>query len=439
MVPINIRWAVPEIIYGLNDSGTKVLIVDKAFVPMLEAFEGKLETVETVLYADDGEAPPGTQSFDALVEASSPAEDACSGGHDMAGIFYTGGTTGLSKGVMLSHRNICVNAMNYIAEVGASHNSTYLHAAPMFHAADAIGTFGYTAAAGSHIFIPRFEPEATLKAVQEEKVNFMILVPTMIQALVDYPAFGNYDMSGVESILYGASPMPVELLKRTLAAIPNARFVHAYGMTETAPLATVLPTEHQNLESDKLKSAGRATFGVQIRIVDEDRNEVPRGTVGEIAMHGANIMLGYWNKPEETAAVVADGWMHSGDAAFMDEDGFITITDRLKDMIVSGSENVYTTEVENALYQHESVAQCAVIGIPSDEWGETVHAVIVPKDGAERDADALIAHCKELIAGYKCPRSVEFRDDPLPLSGAGKILKTELREPYWQDKDRRIN
>jgi long-chain acyl-CoA synthetase len=226
-----------------------------------------------------------------------------------------------------------------------------------------------------------------------------------------------------------------------MAALPGVGFLQAYGMTELAPLATINPAWYHTPEGrkkGKLRAAGRASYCTEVRIVDLDDREVPRGTVGEIVVRGPNVMQGYWNKPEQTAAALRDGWMHTGDGAYMDEDGFIFVVDRLKDMIVSGGENVYSAEVENALAQHAAVASCAVIGIPSAEWGEAVHAVVVLRPDQSVPASALIAHCKTLIAGYKCPRSVDFVA-ALPLSGAGKVLKTELRKPFWEGQARQVS
>jgi acyl-CoA synthetase (AMP-forming)/AMP-acid ligase II len=263
----------------------------------------------------------------------------------------------------------------------------------------------------------------------------------MIQMLVDHPAMSRpRDLSTLRTVVYGASPISESGLDRAMAALPGVGFVQAYGMTELAPLATVNPACYHTAEGrklGKLRSAGRAGYCVELRIVDGDDRELPRGTVGEVVVRGPNVMQGYWNQPQLTARAVRDGWMHTGDGAWMDEDGFIFIVDRLKDMIITGGENVYSAEVENALAQHPGVAACAVIGIPSAQWGESVHAVVVRKPGQDVPAEALIAHCKTQIAGYKCPRSVDFVA-ALPLSGAGKVLKTKLRDPFWQGLERSV-
>jgi long-chain acyl-CoA synthetase len=272
--------------------------------------------------------------------------------------------------------------------------------------------------------------------VERDRVTHLLLVPTMIQPAMKKPR----DPGSLQTIIYGASPITEAVLDRAMAALPSVSFVQAYGMTELSPLATINPARYHAVENrhlGKLRSAGRASFCTEVRIVDPEGRELPRGEVGEVAVRGPNVMLGYWNKPQQTAQADRDGWMQTGDGAYMDEDGFIFIVDRVKDMIISGGENVYCGEVENALAQHPAVQACAVIGIPDARWGEAVHAVVVRMPGNDSGADALIAHCKTLIAGYKCPRSVEFVE-ALPLSGAGKVLKTALRAPYWSGRERRV-
>jgi acyl-CoA synthetase (AMP-forming)/AMP-acid ligase II len=286
-----------------------------------------------------------------------------------------------------------------------------------------------------------FTPEGVLNAIERDHVTSLLLVPTMIQMLVDHPAMREpRDLSSLKNITYGASPISEAVLNRAMEAFPGVGFVQAYGMTELSPIATLNPAYFHTAEGrkhGKLRSAGRAAVCMEVRVVDADDKEVPRGTVGEVAVRGPNVMQGYWNKPEQTAAALRDGWMHTGDGAYMDDDGFIFVVDRLKDMIISGGENVYSAEVENAINQHPAVAACAVIGIPSEEWGEAVHAALVLKPGQAIKPEELIAHCKTLIANYKCPRSVAILD-ALPLSGAGKVLKTKLREPFWQDRQRGV-
>jgi long-chain acyl-CoA synthetase len=343
---------------------------------------------------------------------------------------------------MLSHRNLTVNALQFGPKAGFFQHSTYLHAAPMFHLANGAATFAIMTAAGRSVVIPAFEPVATMRAMQDHKVTTALLVPTMVNMVVNHPQAGDFDLSALQHVLYGASPMPEAVVKKAMQVIPKAKFQQAYGQTEAAPVMTLLDPQWHVFDgptAHRAKSCGQAVPGHEIRIVDEHDNEVPRGTVGEICGRGDNVMLGYWNQPELTAQTLRGGWLHTGDGGYMDDDGFVYIVDRVKDMIISGGENVYSAEVENAIYQHAAVAECAVIGIPHEKWGEQVHAIVRLKEGQKLDEAALIARCHELIAGYKCPRSVEFVATPLPLSGAGKILKTELRKPYWEGKTKQVN
>ncbi|CAG2155867.1 long-chain-fatty-acid--CoA ligase [Cupriavidus numazuensis] len=440
--PCNTRWSAAEILYALNDSASTILLVDEAFRPLAEMIRSDATTLREVVYCGDGEVPAAMHSYEALVAKSTPVPDALRRDEDLAGIFYTGGTTGFPKGVMLSHGNLLSSGLSLRAEGLATPGGTYLHAAPMFHLADMGLAMPQWIEGNTHSIVSAFSPEVVLDTLERDRVTHLLLVPTMIQMLVDHPAMQTpRDLSALRTIVYGASPISEAVLERAMAALPGVGFVQAYGMTELSPLATVLAESHHLPEArqrGKLRSAGRASFCTEVRIVDLEDREVPRGTVGEIVVRGPNVMQGYWNKPEQTAEALRDGWMHTGDGGYMDDDGFIFVVDRLKDMIISGGENVYSAEVENALAQHAAVSSCAVIGIPSAEWGEAVHAVVVCKPGASVSAEALIAHCKTLIAGYKCPRSVQFRD-ALPLSGAGKILKTELRKPYWEDQARKVS
>ncbi|HUN40993.1 MAG TPA: long-chain fatty acid--CoA ligase [Acetobacteraceae bacterium] len=436
-VPLNTRLAPPEIAYMLEDSGATMLFIDAAMAPAVQALQGRLARVRQIFWLDDTSAPPGVRMFESLLDAV-PAAPFEAQDDDVAGIYYTGGTTGVSKGVMLTHRNLVTNAANVIVAVGYNSDSVYLHAPPMFHLADGFSSFAVTMLAGVHVFIPRFDPAAVAATVAQERVTNTLLVPTMVNALVNYPELDKYDLSTLKMIPFGASPMPDAVLQRATEKMPWCRFLHVYGMTEAAPLCTAL--EPRDLEvPGRSRSCGKAAMLVEVRIADAEDNEVPRGTVGEVQVRGPNIMLGYWNKPEQTATALRGGWYHSGDGGFMDDNGYVYIVDRLKDMIISGGENIYSAEVENAILTLHAVGEAAVIGIPDDKWGEAVHAVVVPRAGRTVTEAEVIAHCREIIAHYKCPHSVEVRDRPLPLSGAGKVLKTELRAPFWSGRDKRVN
>ena len=441
-VPINIRLAAPEVAFWLNDSGTEILFIDDSFLHILEALDGKLETVREIVYMGDGPVPEGMHGYEDILAAADAVPDALRGGDELAGLFYTGGTTGRSKGVMLSHTNLVCNSFNVIGGMHMKPGIRWLHAAPMFHIADGLAVFGVTMVTGVHIFIPAFTPEASLMAIAEHNITRSLFVPTMMNALVNHPDIGEYDLSSLTGVTYGASPMPEAVIKRAMEVIPDCEFTHAYGQTECAPLSTHTGPEYHVFEGSnagKYKSAGRAALGVEIMICDDDGNEVPRGEVGEVCVRGPNIMLGYWNLPDLTEAAIRDGWMRSGDGAYMDEDGFIYIVDRMKDMIISGGENIYSAEVEDVLHQIPAVAEAAVVGVPDERWGERVHAIVRLRDGETIEEAAIMAHCHEQIAGFKCPKSVSFRDEPMPLSGAGKILKTELRKPYWESEEKQVN
>jgi long-chain acyl-CoA synthetase len=441
MVPINTRLAGPEIEYILADSGAVALFIDTTMSHHLTTLDGKMRGVRETIWMDDTSSPEGMLHFEDLANYEM-ADDAGAADDDLAGLFYTGGTTGRAKGVMLSHTNLVVNALNGVAGIGFNADTTYIHSGPMFHLADGASTFGVTLSGGRHAFVPRFEPVEVLQTIQTEKVTHAQFVPTMINMLVNHPRFGEFDISTLSFILYGASPMPEGVLRKAMQVMRHVRLMHAYGMTEAAPIVTLLDPRYTTLDgpfAGRLKSCGQAAPACEVKVVDTDRREVPRGTMGELAIRGANIMKGYWNKPSETAAVLDDGWYYSGDGATMDEEGFVYIVDRLKDMIISGGENIYSAEVENAVSLMEGVAEVAVIGVPDERWGERVHAIIVPKPGANLTAEAVLEHCRGQIAGYKCPRSVDFRNASLPLSGAGKVLKRELREPYWKDFTKAVN
>ena len=440
IVPLNIRWSVAENRDALQDCGARLLIVDNAFMEAGRVLAAAIPGL-TLIHADDSEPPADIAGYESLLPAANAIPDAMAGRDDLAGIFYTGGTTGRSKGVMLSHGNLMFNALQGLAEGLLAPDAIYLHAAPMFHLANGSVMYGVLLKGATNVMIKAFSPEAVAQAIERFRVTYVLLVPTMIQMLVDHPGFGERDVSSLRMVVYGASPISEAVLDRAMAKLPNVEFVQGYGMTELSPSATLLMhEEHVGIGRAKgrHRSGGRAALGVEVKIVDGNDQPIPTGTVGEIAVRGDNVMMGYWNRPEETARAIIDGWMHTGDGGYMDEDGFVYIVDRIKDMIVTGGENVYSTEVENVVAQYLGVLQCAVIGIPDPRWGEAVHAIIVLKAGVTVDAADLIAFCKERIAGYKCPNSVDVRTDPLPMSGAGKILKRELRRPFWENQDRRV-
>ncbi len=440
-VPLNVRWSAREVEEAMRDCQPVLLMLDRGYLELAGALKQALPELHLV-YADDGDAPAGTEHFETLVERSGQLPDAMRAGSDLAGIFYTGGTTGRSKGVMLSHANLMSNAMQMLATGLWTADMRYMHAAPMFHLANGAGMYSAMLSGGSNIIVSGFAPEAVMQAVETQRATDSLLVPTMIQMLVDHPELAQHDMSSLRRVLYAASPMSSAVLDRAIAALPHTEFVHAYGMTELSPCATALPWAGHTGESrvaGRHCSAGRPVIGCEVRITGPDGQTLPSGQVGEILVRGDTVMLGYWERPEETAQAVVDGWMHTGDGGYLDEKGYLFVVDRMKDMIISGGENVYSVEVENAIVKHPAVLHCAVIGIPDDRWGELVHAVVVCRPEAEVTADALTAFCRTLLGGFKLPRSIEIRDTPLPLSGAGKVLKRDLRAPFWDGRSRKVN
>jgi long-chain acyl-CoA synthetase len=441
-VPINTRLAPPEIVFWLMDSGCSAMFIDDAFSPVLAKVLPDTPDVKRVIYIGESHCPPDFLDYETLLAAAEPWRDSIGSDNDLAGIFYTGGTTGRSKGVMLSHNNIMSNALNIFPSAQTNGDTRYVHAAPMFHAADNAMTYLVTGFCGTHYFLPRFDPVALMKMIAEHRVTLLLIVPTMINMMVNHPEVANHDLSSMERLLFGASPMPEAVIRRAADVMPGVRLVHLYGQTESSPVLTALDPKYmcfEGADAGRVKSAGNAVLDCEIRIHDQDDNEVPRGTIGEICARGPMVMLGYWKQPEMTATTLRNGWLHTGDGGYMDADGFIFIVDRVKDMIISGGENVYSAETEEALYSHEAVAECAVIGVPDDIWGERVHAIVRLRPGLSASPETLIAHCHTLIANYKCPRSLDLREEPLPLSGAGKILKTELRKPFWEGKEKRVN
>jgi len=436
--PVNIRLTPAEIAYTLNDSGSRVLFIDETFAPILAALRSAMTTVEHIIYMSDGAVPDGYLAYEALVATGSVVPDAAVGGDTLAGLFYTGGTTGKSKGVMLTHANLLANALNVLPALAYDASTIYLHAAPMFHLADMASTFAVTMAGATHCAVPRFDVENVLSTMARERVTHALLVPVMINLLVSSGKISDYDISSLRRLMYGASPMPRAVLMRAMQQMPGVGFTQGYGQTESSPVISFLSPEQHAAGGDRLESAGQPAYGVDVRILDAQDSEVSPGTIGEVCVRGPNVMWGYWQLEQQTRETLRNGWLHTGDLGYMSEDGFVFIVDRAKDMIITGGENVFSVEVEGAIHLHPGVQECAVIGIPDEKWGECVHAIVVPKPGVNLVPADIISLCRDRIAGYKLPRSVDIRHEPLPLSGAGKVLKTELRKPYWQDMSRNV-
>lgn len=425
--PVNLRWTATEMAWSLEDCQSRILIVEQAFAEMIPDILSQAPGLEHVFVigARVGEA----RDWRAFVAGSRPVEDAVRHGDDLAAILYTGGTTGRPKGVMLSHGNLAGSMFGAMAGPTGRAYERYLHTAPLFHIGALSGLFIALYSESTSYFLPAFDPLAVLDIIGREAISELFLVPTMLRMVIHHPRFAEFDIGSVRRIRYGASPMDSGLMDQAMAAMPGVRFIQAYGMTELSPVATHLAEGDHGPEAranGRIRSAGRATASAQVRIVDSEDREVPRGVAGEIVVRGPGVMLGYWNMPDATSEALRGGWMHTGDVGIMDDGGYVTVVDRLKDMIITGGENVYSAEVENALSTHPDVAQAAVIGVPDEKWGERVHAVIVARPGTVPSFEALAAHCRTRLAGFKLPRSFELID-ALPLSGASKVLKHELR------------
>ena len=434
IVPINIRWNLDDIVFSLVDSGTKVLVVEDYFARMQPAISAALPNLQ-YLFAGKGACPAGMTSYEASLAAASamtpdepdPDED------EVAGLFYTSGTTGGPKGVMLTHKNLCANAIYGMVQFAITPDWIFLHAAPMFHLADAAFVYSSVMSGVTNCFLPAFDPEAWLKMVQHYRVSHTVMVPTMVNAVLNHPALDKYDTSSLRMMFYGASPMPVDLLRRANGRF-HCQFAQGYGLSEASPVLSYLaPEDHVFEDADKplarVKSAGRPILGVEVKIVDAMDREVPRGEIGEVVARGANVMKGYWNQPAITAETLRGGWLHTGDMGAFDADGYLHILDRKKDMIKPGGENVYSPEVEAMVASHPDVLEVAVIGVPDEKWTEIVKAIVVKRPSSELTEQGLIDYCRARMTHFKCPTSVDFVES-LPKGGTGKLQKNVLREQY---------
>lgn len=425
VVPLNTRHAIAELKYALQDSQTKVLLVDRE--------PGELaDCVEHVITIPE--------AYDVMLEEASEAElgeDITES--DLAGLFYTGGTTGKSKGVMLSHRNLISNAFHYIASVPQCEDDVMLVMAPLFHAAGSNGVIANIWTLGTQVTLAAFDPASTLDLIEQHGITESLGVPTMLAAIAEEQHQRPRKTHTLKMLAHGGSPIATEVLRRTHTAFPTAELVEVYGATELSPICTILNREQQLIDSPLARSCGRPALGNEINILDIDGNQLPVGEIGEVVVRGPNVMQGYWNKPEQTMAVIKNGAYWTGDLGYMDDQGYVFLVDRSKDMIVTGGENVYCTEVEEVLYQHPAILEAAVFGVPDDKWGEAVWAVVVLREGQQVDSTELIAFCRERIAGYKVPKGIDMQNEPLPKSGPGKVLKRELRAPHWEGQGRSVN
>ncbi len=353
----------------------------------------------------------------------------------VSALIYTSGTTGLPKGVALTHANILANMDHVNYWMHYREGGTYLHAAPIFHIADFPFMFASPAFGTCQATIPKFSPQTFCETVERERVTHTVVVPTMLNILTKFEDLKKYDLSSLERLGYGGSPVAPDLIHRVRELLPNVELIQVYGLSETGFLTGLQNDEHTE---ERLTSCGRTCPGIEVLVVDESGKEVEQGQPGELVVRGANVMRGYWNNPSETEKSFRDGMFRTGDIGYQDADGFFFIMDRKKDMIVSGGENVYSAEVEAVIYQHPSVLEAAVFGIPDPQWGELVMAIVTLKPGTTLTAEELSTFCKKSLAHYKVPRRIEFSESELPKSGSGKILKRVLRENFWSHEERSV-
>lgn len=441
--PLNIRLSAPEMAYCLDDSETTVLLVDEEFLDLAYQIRGQCRRLDHVIVLSEKSTNEDAPAIETLIANADPFHDDTANGDDIAGIFYTGGTTGRAKGVLLTHSNLLLSALGGQVRNPGYDGDTLLHTAPLFHLSGAVSMIAGAGRAAQNVFMQKFDAGEALALIERYEPRSITLAPIMLQMMIDHPDFGKRNLEGLKTIVYGSAPMPEALLRRAIATLPaGTGFIQGYGMTEAAGALSFLGPEDHDPDGphpERLKSAGRSTVLAEVKICDPEGREVPRGTVGEVCARTPTLMKGYLNQPEVTENAFRDGWYRSGDGGYMDENGYIYIVDRFKDMIVTGGENVYSAEVETVLTAHPAVAMCAVFGIPDPEWGEKVHADVLLQEGAEVAESDLIAHCRSALAGYKTPRSITIRTEPFPVTPAGKIQKNLIKAPYWEDRDRSVN
>jgi long-chain acyl-CoA synthetase len=418
-VPVNARSSTAEIDAVLADANPRGLIRHSSLPAPTVQLSWELVLDKELLDASGAPCPDPIYDPDAVLA-----------------LIYTSGTTGHPKGVAVTHANIQADIDHLNYWMPYREGGVHLHAAPVFHILDFPFIFASPAFGTCQITIPKFSAASFCETVARERVSQTVLVPTMINLLTQFPNLEAFDLSSLEAMAYGGSPMSPTLVRRTREVLPHVKLVQGYGLSETGFLTGLQDHEHTE---DRLTSCGRPCPGVDLRIVDETGRELGPGHRGELVARGANVMRGYWNNSEEIKRTFQDGMFRTGDIGYRDANGYFYILDRLKDMIVTGGENVYSGEVEAVVYQHPAVREAAVFGIPDPQWGELVAASVVRRTAMSLSEDELIAHCRRSLANYKVPRRVELSDTELPKSGTGKILKRILRERFWLDQKRAVS
>jgi fatty-acyl-CoA synthase len=449
LLPLNIRLSGEELAYILNDSTPRILLFDPEFIPLVECLRPQAKSLEHFI-ALRGTRPGWAHPklYDEMVQEAEPREIDYRGidENSVAELFYTSGTTAHPKGVMLTHRNLYLHAFYTALALRGSDDEVGIYTVPLFH----VNSWGTphitTLAGGRHVLIRKFDPGITLELVQRERVTRLQIVPAMVIALINHPDFAKYDLSSVRELFTGGAPCSTALIQQICEKMPRCLAMGGYGLTETSPVISQarikahLAGDPEETILRRKATAGYAFAGSEIRVVDPEGRDVrPDGQqVGEVVVRGDVVMAGYWNNPQETARAIRDDWFYTGDLGTIDEEGYILIVDRAKDMILSGGENIGSAEIERVLYAHPAVFECAVIAIPDDRWGEVPKAIITLKPGQCATEAELLDHCRRHLASFKVPKSVEFME-ALPKGGTGKILKKVLREKYWVGRERRVH
>ena len=450
LVPFNHRLIAKDLAFILDDTETRVVIADVDLSELTIGATALATTKSKILWCPSSDRTAeglAGHDYEKLIEATGGhvLDEPKAGADDPVDLYYTSGTTGRQKGVILTHRNIYSHALGTIAELHLNDSDVWAHVAPMFHLADAWAIWALTWVGARHLMIGKFEAPQVLRCFDEHGVTVSNLIPTMLNDLVHCPDAEAYEYKSLRLLMSGGAPISPSLVNQLVQTF-RCEYIQTYGLTETSPYLTFsLLKEHLKNrpagEQMRYRSmTGRAALGVQLRVVDEGNRDIPAdgSAVGEIVARGDRITPGYWKLPDATAEAFRDGWFHTGDLATIDGEGYLNIVDRKKDAIVTGGEVVYSTEVENALYEHPAVLEVAVVGVPDERWGEAIKAVIVLKPGQDAAADELVAHCQERLARFKCPRSIDFIS-ALPRTGSGKIAKKEIRDPYWAGYTKRVH
>ncbi|MBI4362713.1 MAG: long-chain-fatty-acid--CoA ligase [Euryarchaeota archaeon] len=435
-VPLNYRLTPGEMEYILQDSKARLLLAGEGYLPAAKELRRRAPQIEKIISLErDAE----TAAYgELLASAPETPPDADTDENRVIWMMYTSGTTGRPKGALVTHRTILSTLAATLLDLRVDPGDRMLVTAPQFHVAAVIASLRATARGATLHLHREFDPRRVIDTIERERITHTLLVPAMLQMVLQVPNVEKRDFSSLKLISYGAAPMPVEVLKKGLRLI-GPKFAQGYGQTEAPVLTSLRPEEHtlEGAGAKRLASCGREIFGVTIRIARENGEEAPPGEVGEIRARGDGVMKGYWNLPDATQKTLDGGWLHTGDMAYRDPEGYIYIVDRLKDMVISGGENIYPREIEEALFAHPAIADAAAIGVPHEKWGEAVHAFVVLQKGTRATEQELLEHCRKSLAKYKCPQRIEFIPE-LPRNPSGKVLKRVLREPYWKGMERRV-